>query len=230
MKLSLLLLCSTCVLQGIPEPASVVDRNFVTKALKAFESYDKEAIGFYTSSRNSNFSDLRPYYGWFTYGADPERILFLGHASQRKRYLHVECGIRNDISPERSWNNYLMELQELDGKTYLSKIGIPGKGIPIKNSKATPKEIAEAHYRSQETNSDASTRIDLLCQEKLCDSVEMKAHRCSLVVNRFVHDLRIPTYVDAVAYLIQHDDGYTGYVVHLSDYEMARIKSTDATP
>jgi hypothetical protein len=138
----------------------------------------------------------------------------------------LECGISDRISPGRDWNNYLLELQELDGRTYLNKIGIPGKGVRFRNSEARPKEIAEAIYRSRETNSDASTRVEILCQEKLCESVELKAYRCSLVVNRFVHDLRIPTYVDAAIYLIQDDEGFNGYIVHLSDYEMARINTT----
>jgi hypothetical protein len=139
----------------------------------------------------------------------------------------VECDVSDRVSPGRDWNNYLLELRELDNRVFLSKISLPGRPVRVGQADMSPEDIAKAVYEHRETNPDAATTVKVLCRENLADSDELKAYRCSLVVTRHVHDLMIPTYVDAVIYLIRSDTGFNGYAVHLLDYEMARIRSAE---
>lgn len=226
MRIFTLLLATIFSLHGSPsEPSD--DSILVAELLDVLKTYDEEEIARYVHPGNAEFVDLRRYYGWYVYGTEPVRAITLGSASQRKRYVHVECKISDNVSPGRDWNNYLIEIRQLDNKSLLSKIGIPGKGVDIEDWEASPNEIAELIIASEESNPSAVTEIQILCQEDLSKTAEVKAYRCSLVETRLVLTLRISTYVDAVIYIIKCGDRFTGHLVRLMNYEMARLPNTE---
>lgn len=226
MRIFTFLLATIFSLHGSPSESSD-DSKLVTELLNVLKTYKEEEIAKYVHRENTEFTDLRRYYGWYAYGTEPVKTIALGSSSQRKRYVHVECKISDNVSPRQDWNNYLIEIQQFDEKSFLSKIGIPGKGVDIKDREASPKQIAELLNASKERNPSAVTDIQILCQEDLLNTAEVKAYRCSLVETRLVHTLRIPTYVDAVIYVIKRDDRLIGHMVRLMEYEMARLPNTE---